>query len=142
MSCRSAHFKDQFLVWLFHIQEIKASHQSAPPPPPPHHRRYPLLHTKLPLTACRWQQYLCNETDGLGPLGSLTGYYLEGQQELHTGHSSSLATWTEAQRQLVELGKRQTHRSSVLTYKPTSCMCVYLLSHAYSLNTQHRASKT
>lgn len=31
------------------------------------------------------------------------GYYLEGQQELHTGHSSSLATWSEAQRQLVEL---------------------------------------
>lgn len=31
------------------------------------------------------------------------GYYLEGQQELHTGHSSSLATWSKAQRQLVEL---------------------------------------
>lgn len=33
------------------------------------------------------------------------GYYLEGQQELHTGHSSSLATWSEAQRQLVKLSR-------------------------------------
>lgn len=48
----------------------------------------------LPLQLDRWK----------GGIGFI-GYYLEGQQELHTGHSSSLATWSEDQRQLVELSR-------------------------------------
>lgn len=31
----------------------------------------PSLSRALPLAACRWQCYLCNETDGKGALGSL-----------------------------------------------------------------------
>lgn len=72
----------------------------------------PNLHTALLAAACRWQEYLCNETDRKRGIGFI-GYYLEGRRELHTGHSSWPATWSEAQRQLVE---RRHKPSAASTY--------------------------
>lgn len=54
----------------------------------------------VPWAACRWQSHFYNDRRKRG-IGFI-GYYLEGRQELHTGHSSSPATWSEAQRQLVK----------------------------------------
>lgn len=84
--------------------------------------------SSVPLAACRWQHCLRNETEGKGGT-EFIGYYLEGQQELHTGHSSSLATWSEARRQLVEPSRKtQILRSTSLTPTTTSYMLVHMLS--------------
>lgn len=55
---------------------------------------------------------------GTQPEGSgFVGYYVRNGHELHTGHSSSLATWFEAQRQLAD--PQHTH-----TKIAQGCRCV------------------
>lgn len=71
------------------------------------------------------------------------GYYLEGQQELHTGHSSSLATWSKAHRQLVEArgDKPSAARPSPINLYHT-CMCAPLsLSHIEQRTQSARGSR-